>query len=47
MKRGLVVEPGQWKWSSFRSYAYGEPGLLRINCQEWKLEIKYHPAAVK
>jgi hypothetical protein len=29
--------------SSFRSYVYGEPGLLRVNCQEWPLLIKYRP----
>ncbi len=29
--RGLVRSPEQWRWSSFRSYAYGEPGLVKIN----------------
>jgi len=29
--RGLVDEPEQWRWSSFRSYAFGEVGLVRIN----------------
>ena len=24
--RGLVLEPDQWAWSSFRHYAYGESG---------------------
>ena len=24
VKEGLVAEPEQWAWSSFRSYAYGE-----------------------
>jgi putative transposase len=33
VKRGLVLEPGQWAWSSFRSYAYDEPGAVRLN--EW------------
>ena len=33
--RGLVLEPDQWRWSSFRSYAYGEPGLVRIN--DWEI----------
>jgi putative transposase len=28
---GLVVEPQQWRWSSFRSYAFGEVGLVQIN----------------
>ena len=26
VKRGLVERPGQWKWSSFRAYLYGETG---------------------
>lgn len=43
VKRGLVEQPDQWKWSSFRSYYYGEPGPLRVNCQEWPLEIRVRP----
>jgi putative transposase len=31
VQRGLVAEPEQWRWSSFRSYAYGEAGRVRIN----------------
>ena len=31
VKRGLVSEPDQWPWSSFRSYLYGEPGPVRVN----------------
>ncbi len=31
VKRGLVKDPGQWRWSSYRSYAFGEPGAVRIN----------------
>ena len=31
VKRGLVLEPQEWRWSSFRSYFYGETGLVRIN----------------
>src|SRR5215468_2343515 len=26
--RGLVDEPSQWRWSSFRSYLYGEAGAV-------------------
>ena len=44
VKRGLVEEPDQWPWSSFRSYAYHEPGPVRINTQEWPLEIRRKPA---
>jgi len=29
--RGLVQEAEQWPWSSYRSYAFGEEGLVRIN----------------
>ena len=31
VKRGLVLEPEQWIWSSFRYYAYGEPGIVAVN----------------
>jgi putative transposase len=33
VRRGLVLEPGQWRWSSFRSHAYGERGLVLVNEQ--------------
>jgi len=39
VKRGLVAEPDQWRWSSFRFYAYGETGAVRVN--DWTvLKIK-------
>ena len=40
VKRGLVSEPEQWRWSSFRSYACGEVGRVRINFQEWLCAIR-------
>jgi putative transposase len=40
VRRGLVTEPDQWQWSSYRSYAYREVGAVRINFQE-------KPAAIK
>ena len=43
VKRGLVERPEQWKWSSFRAYLYGEAGEVRVNYQEWPLEIKHRP----
>ena len=43
VKRGLVEQPDQWRWSSFRSYFCGEKGLVRVNFQEWPLEIKARP----
>ena len=33
--RGLVASPEGWLWSSYRSYAYGEAGLVRINDWTW------------
>jgi putative transposase len=45
VKRGLVEKPEQWEWSSFRSYLSGETGLVRVNFQEWPMEIKGSPAA--
>ena len=30
MVRGLVASPEDWRWSGYRSYAYGEAGLVRI-----------------
>ena len=41
VKRGLVTAPEDWKWSSFRAYACGEGGLVKVNCQEWPLTIGY------
>ena len=29
--RGLVGRADQWRWSSFRHYAYGEAGLVTVN----------------
>ena len=31
VKRGLVFEPEQWEWSSFRHYAYDDPGPVLVN----------------
>jgi len=33
VKCGLALESGQWRWSSFRYYAYGEAGIVLINEQ--------------
>ena len=44
VKRGLVSEPALWRWSSYRQYAYGEAGRLKIN--QWpRIELKVRPAA--
>jgi len=34
VKRGLVKEPGDWRWSSFRHYAFRENGVVEIE-SEW------------
>jgi len=31
VKRGLVLEPDQWAWSSFRYYAYDEASPVLVN----------------
>jgi putative transposase len=41
VKRGLVESPDQWRWSSFRSYAYGETRPVIVN--DWsalKMKIR-------
>jgi len=43
VKRGLVEAPELWRWSSFRAYAYQEPGLVRVN--DWSVqELKLRKA---
>ena len=40
----LVQEPEQWRWSSYRSYAYDEADMVKIN--EWpKAATRGSPAA--
>ncbi len=34
VRAGMVQNPGDWKWSGYRFYAYGEPNTL----------LEYHPA---
>jgi REP-associated tyrosine transposase len=31
VKEGMVAEPENWEWSSYRSYAYQEEGRVKIN----------------
>ena len=40
VKRGLVLEPQQWPWSSFRHYAYDEAGPVLIDEQQ-PAELKF------
>ena len=35
VKRGLVESPDLWHWSSFRAYACGESGAVRVN--DWSV----------
>jgi hypothetical protein len=35
VKRGLVASPELWRWSSFRSCASGERGVVRVN--DWQV----------
>ena len=44
VKRGLVLEPGQWQWSSYRYYAEGECGVILVN-EERKAELKIRKVA--
>ena len=37
VKRGLVREPEEWRWSSFRYYAFGECGLVVVTEQRQAL----------
>ena len=44
VKRGLVLEPEQWKWSSFRWYAMRESGAVKVNV--WEVQsLKVRKAA--
>ena len=40
VKRGLVLEPEQWPWSSFRHYAYDEAGPVLVDEQQ-PAELKF------
>ena len=43
VRRGLVGEPGEWKWSSFRHYALREKGVVEIE-SEWTARDRESPA---
>jgi len=44
VQRGLVLEPQEWAWSSFRHYAYDEPGPVLVN-EQLKAELKVRAIA--
>ncbi len=39
VKRALVLEPGQWRWSSYRVYTLGGRGPVLVN-QAQKIELR-------
>jgi putative transposase len=39
VKRGLVLAPEQWEWSSFRYYAYNEPSPVMVD-EPQKAELR-------
>ena len=44
VQRGLVESPDQWPWGSFRAYAYGEAGPVRVN--DWSVhKLKFREPA--
>jgi len=46
VERGLVESPELWPWSSFRAYAFGEVGPVKVN--EWQgLKMKVRPPAAR
>ena len=44
VKRGLVLEPEQWKWSSYRHYAGSERGAVLVD-EPQKAELKIRKIA--
>jgi putative transposase len=46
VKRGLVKQPGEWKWSSFRKYALREVGVVEIE-SEWTARDRETAAQVR
>lgn len=45
VKRGLVLEPEQWAWSSFRHYAFDERGPVLVN-EAQKAELRMRTASL-
>ncbi|MGH9530563.1 MAG: hypothetical protein ACRD2S_11680 [Terriglobales bacterium] len=44
VKRGLVLKPGQWKWSSFRHYANDEREPVLVEARK-KAELRMRKTA--
>ena len=45
VKRGLVLNPEEWKWSSYRHYAQREIGIVEIE-SEWAARDREQTACV-
>jgi putative transposase len=43
VRRKLVESPEQWRWSSYRYYAYREEGVVKIN--QWPTEMRIRRVA--
>lgn len=39
VRRGLVLEPEQWAWSSYRHYAFNETGPVRMEAQPAEMRV--------
>jgi len=46
VKRGLVLQPEQWKWSSYRHYALGEMGPVVVN-EKKAAEMKLYGKVIR
>lgn len=47
VKRGLVLEPDQWAWSSFRHYAEGSRGPVLVNeSRKAELRVRESPDVI-
>ena len=44
VKRGLVGFPEDWRWSSYRWYLLGEPGLVRVNVGWGQISFQHRTA---
>ncbi len=44
VRRGLVLEPEEWAWSSFRYYSEGEPGPVLVS-ETQKAELRVRKIA--
>jgi putative transposase len=43
VQRGLVSSPELWRWSSYRAFAFGEEGVVKLNWQQERKKRKANP----